>query len=80
MKKQIVSLAVSCVLLPVALWLFQEQADALSGEIVSFVFAFSSAVAFGATGYFWGYQKGKGKRVQRQSLQSPEHRKGSVPA
>lgn len=81
MKKQTFISFAAFALLTVGLWIFQEHAEALSGEIVSFIFAFSTSVVVGVLSYFKGKQKGNSARmVRQQGVQANTHSKRSVPA
>ena len=61
MKKQTYISIAAIALLAVGLWIFQEHAEALSGEIVSFIFAFSTSVVVGVLSYFKGKKREFGK-------------------
>ena len=66
MNKQTIIALAAVVLLAGGLRFFQAHAEALSGEVIDFVFAFSCAIVFGLLGYFKGNKRGNQARVERR--------------
>lgn len=66
MKKQTSIALAAAIFLSVGLRVFQEHSEALSGEVISFVFALFSAILFGVIGYYKGYKKPSSLLLVRQ--------------